>query len=64
MSVESTENEVEEQAKSERQYNIQVATFRQALNSGNRLLATRLVQRWDWERDMVAQELADWFKTG
>lgn len=66
--VESTENEVltdaQEQAKSDRRYQIQVATFRQALTTGKRELAQRLVKRWDWERDMVAQELEDWFKTG
>ena len=52
-----------EQARAEKQYHIQVVAFRKALSVGDIKLARKLVSEYDWERDMITQELHDWFES-
>lgn len=56
--------DLQEEVKAARQYAIQKATFRAALDKGKHRQAAALADRYNWPTDMVDDELASWLYQG
>lgn len=56
--------EAQEMAQAKRQYAIQKATFRAALDKGKHRQAAALADRYDWPAEQVDEELVNWLYQG